>query len=86
MYGNVSFILLSPYISPSPTLSPMCVYVSCLAVSNSAAPYTVAHQAPLSTGFSRQEHWSGLPFPSPKGATERKKVKSLSRVRLFGTP
>ena len=26
---------------------------------------TVAHQAPLSMGFSRQEHWSGLPFPSP---------------------
>ena len=28
-------------------------------------PWTVAHQAPLSIGFSRQEHWSGLPFPSP---------------------
>jgi len=27
-------------------------------------PWTVAHQAPLSIGFSRQEHWSGLPFPS----------------------
>ena len=26
---------------------------------------TVAHQAPLSMGFSRQEHWSGLSFPSP---------------------
>ena len=29
------------------------------------APGTVAHQAPLSKGFSRQEYWSGLPFPSP---------------------
>ena len=28
-------------------------------------PCTVAHQAPLSMGFSRQEYWSGLPFPSP---------------------
>ena len=28
-------------------------------------PQTVAHQAPLSMGFSRQEYWSGLPFPSP---------------------
>ena len=28
-------------------------------------PRTVAHQAPLSMGFSRQEHWSGLPFPTP---------------------
>ena len=30
-----------------------------------ATPWTVAHQAPLSMGFSRQEHWSGLPFPLP---------------------
>ena len=29
-------------------------------------PWTVTHQAPLSMGFSRQEHWSGLPFPSPR--------------------
>ena len=28
-------------------------------------PWTVAHQAPLSMDFSRQEYWSGLPFPSP---------------------
>ena len=28
-------------------------------------PGTIAHQAPLSMGFSRQEYWSGLPFPSP---------------------
>ena len=28
-------------------------------------PWSVAHQAPLSIRFSRQEHWSGLPFPSP---------------------
>ena len=28
-------------------------------------PWTVAHQAPLSVGFSRQEYWSGLSFPSP---------------------
>ena len=30
-----------------------------------AAPWIVANQAPLSMEFSRQEHWSGLPFPSP---------------------
>ena len=30
-----------------------------------AAPWTVADQAPLPMGFSRQEYWSGLPFPSP---------------------
>ena len=28
-------------------------------------PWTVAHQAPPSMGFSRQEYWSGLPFPAP---------------------
>ena len=28
-------------------------------------PWTVAHQAPPTVGFSRQEHWSGWPFPSP---------------------
>ena len=30
-----------------------------------ATLWTIAHQAPLSMGFSRQEYWSGLPFPSP---------------------
>ena len=30
-----------------------------------ASPWTVAYEAPLSMGFSRQESWSGLPFPSP---------------------
>ena len=28
-------------------------------------PWTIAHQAPLSVGFSSQEYWSGLPFSSP---------------------
>ena len=30
-----------------------------------AIPWTIAYQAPLSMEFSRQEYWSGLPFPSP---------------------
>ena len=30
-----------------------------------ATPWTVAYKAPPSLGFSRQEYWSGLPFPSP---------------------
>ena len=30
-----------------------------------ATPWTVAYEAPQSMGFSRQEYWSGLPFPSP---------------------
>ena len=35
------------------------------AISDSATPGTVAYQAPPSMGFSREEYWSGLPFPSP---------------------
>ena len=35
-----------------------------------ATPYMAAHQAPPSLGFSRQEHWSGLPFPSPMHENE----------------
>ena len=37
----------------------------CSVMSNSATSWTIAHQAPLSMGFSRQDYWSGLPFPSP---------------------
>ena len=37
-------------------LSPVQLFVT---------PWTVVYQAPLSMGFSRQEYWSGLPFPSP---------------------
>ena len=36
-----------------------------------AARQTAAHQAPPSLGFSRQEHWSGLPFPSPMHESEK---------------
>ena len=43
-------------------------------------PWTVAHQAPLSMGFSRQEHWRGLPFPLALGAFNCRKCK-LRRER-----
>ena len=36
-----------------------------------ATPWTAAHQTPPSLGFSRQEHWSGLPFPSPMHESEK---------------
>ena len=36
-------------------------------VSDSVTPWNVVRQAPLSTGFPRQEYWSVLPFPSPRG-------------------
>ena len=40
-----------------------------------ATQWTAAHQAPPSLGFSRQEHWSGLPFPSPMHESEKWKWK-----------
>ena len=43
----------------------MCICVSHSVMFNSATPRTAAHQVPLSMGFSRQEYWSRLPFPSP---------------------
>ena len=43
----------------------LCVCWSLSCVQLSATPWTVAHQAPLSLGFSRQEYWSVFPFPSP---------------------
>ena len=43
----------------------LCVCQSLSRVRLFVTPWTVAHQAPLSMEFSRQEYWSGLPFPSP---------------------
>ena len=46
--------------------SPLWCVLSCSVISNSlGAPWTAAHQVPLSMGFPRKEYWSGLPFPSP---------------------
>ena len=44
----------------------VCMLSSFSCVRLCAHPRTVAHQAPLSMGFSRQEYWSGLPFSSPR--------------------
>ena len=48
-----------------------------------ATPWTVAHQAPLSMGFFRQEYWSGFPFPSP-GDLPDPGVESTSPVSAGG--
>ena len=49
---------------PSPMHACMLSHSSCVRLC--ATSWTAAHQAPLSTGFSRQGYWSGLPFPSLK--------------------
>ena len=55
-----------------------------------AIPWTVAHQAPLSMGFFRQDYWSGLPFPPPEGSSQprdRTHVFSISCLAgKFFTP
>ena len=50
-----------------------------------ATLWTAAHQAPPSLGFSRHEHWSGLPFPSPMHESEKRKW-SLSVVSDSSRP
>ena len=45
-------------------------------------PWTVAHQAPLSMGFSRQEHWSRFPFPSPGDLPKPRTETSLASPAL----
>ena len=74
--AHVSFRTKTPYIHSA---SKPCIYfdcsaqihlhvhacISCSLMSKSVTPWTVAHQAPMSMGFSKQEYWSGLPFPPP---------------------
>ena len=51
-----------PFLPPSLLL----LLLSCFShVRLLATPWTAAHQAPPSMGFSKQEHWSGVPLPSP---------------------
>ena len=57
--------LTSPALQAD-SLPSMLLLLNCFSrVQLCATPETAAHQAPLFLGFSRHEHWSGLPFPSP---------------------
>ena len=47
-----------------------------------ATPETAAHQAPPSLGVSRQEHWSGVPFPSPMRESESESEVAQLRLTL----
>ena len=58
----------SPDLDHSVTSQPLIILHGVGSVSQLCptlvTPWTVAHQAPLSMGFPRQEYWNGLPFPS----------------------
>ena len=85
--------LLCPWDSPGKNTGVGCHWLlqcmlsrfSCVRLC--ATPWTAAHQAPLSTGFSRQEYWNGLPFPSPirAGAISKvnDKVSLILTVYIF---
>ena len=72
------------------TIFHACV-LSCFSrVGHFATQWTVAHQAPLSMGLSRQEYWSGLPFRSPgdlpdPGTEPRSPVAPTLADKLFTT-
>ena len=55
----------------------VCVLSCSVAVSDPETPWTVAHQAPLSMGFSRQEYWGRPPFPPPGDLPDRE-IKHMS--------
>ena len=62
------------FILPLPSLSGLLLLLLLSRFSRvqlCVTPYTAARQAPPSQGFSRQEHWSGLPFPSPVHESEK---------------
>ena len=49
-----------------------------------ATPWTAAHQAPPSMGFSRQEYWSGVPSPSPNNHVSFLQISEEKTVKLRG--
>ena len=59
-----------------------CSTVSFSHVPLCATPWTAAHQAPPSLGFSRQEHWSGVPLPSPN-MLSRLVITFLPRIKYL---
>ena len=68
--ANAVVVIIWQYMTSStsnqPTVHCVVIVVSSLShIQLFVTPWTVAHQAPLSMGFSGQEYWSGLLFPSP---------------------
>ena len=76
MLGNniEDMILIAAFVYAK-SLSPIQLF---------ATSWTVTRQAPLSTGFSRQEHWSGLPCPPPGGSSPPRDQNCGSYVSYIG--
>ena len=56
LLAMLATLMVQHQVKETKSLSQVRVFVT---------PWTAAHQAPLSMGFSRQEYWGGVPFPSP---------------------
>ena len=70
----------------SPSLPTSVIHLVCVRAQSCPAlgdPWTVAHQAPLSMEFSRQEYWSGLPFTSPGDLLTQGSNSGLLHYRWF---
>ena len=83
--------LSRPWVSPGKNTGVGCHFLlQCVKVKSLscvwlvATPWTAAYQAPPSMGFSRQEYWSGVPWPSPDLLLLL--LSRFSRVRLCATP
>ena len=64
--------------------SKCAVVLSHSLMSDTETPWTVSHQAPLSMLFSRQEYWSGLPFPSPRTLPGGSQISQPSWIPVQG--
>ena len=74
LFSQIQNMIKSPFLHVSNVQQSLLLLLSHFSrVRLCATPETATHQAPSSLGFSRQEHWSGLPFPSPMHESEKSK-------------
>ena len=88
VFKNSKLIICSELkISSKEKIQVVLLWFSCFGCVCFKTPWTTAHQAPQSMGFSKQEYWSGLPFPSP-GDLPNPRIKLMSPAlaqRFFTT-
>ena len=79
-------IVGSPYCSTPWLFNSACVHAKWLQSCLTGTAWTVARQAPLSRGFSRQEYWSGLPCSSPRESSQPRDQTHISLCLLSYLP